>query len=180
MRVAIYVRVSTQRQAEAQTIDEQIERLRGHAGARGWELPEANVFRDDGYSGATLRRPGLDRLRDTAAMAAFDVITNNTDRKGGHVLAMTDGRRLGVDHGICFHVDDKLRTVLWGFAGQRLDDPEVAAVEGLLDALDAEEEFGFLLTAEEIDRTRDRARRLLRDGLPLPGPAWRSIPWPPF
>jgi site-specific DNA recombinase len=74
MRVAIYARVSTQRQAEAQSIDEQIERLRAHARDRGWELPEANVFRDDGYSGATLRRPGLDRLRDAAAMAAFDAI----------------------------------------------------------------------------------------------------------
>ena len=74
MSIAIYVRVSTQRQAEAQTIDEQIERLREHARDRGWALPEANVFRDDGYSGATLKRPGLDRLRDAAAMAAFDAI----------------------------------------------------------------------------------------------------------
>ena len=74
MRIAIYVRVSTQRQAEAQSIGEQIDRLRAHTQGRGWELPEANVFRDDGYSGASLRRPGLDRLREAAAMAAFDVI----------------------------------------------------------------------------------------------------------
>ncbi len=74
MRIAIYVRVSTQRQAEAQSIGEQIDRLRAHTQGRGWELPEANVFRDDGYSGASLKRPGLDRLRDAAAMAAFDAI----------------------------------------------------------------------------------------------------------
>src|SRR4051812_15534526 len=74
MRIAIYARASTQRQAEAQTIDQQIERLRDHARTRGWDLPEANLFRDDGYSGATLKRPGLDRLRDAAAMASFDAI----------------------------------------------------------------------------------------------------------
>ncbi|MDG3007353.1 recombinase family protein [Paludisphaera sp. Pla2] len=74
MKIAIYARVSTQRQAEAQTIDEQIGRLREHARGRGWDLQEANVFRDDGYSGAALKRPGLDRLRDAAAMASFDAI----------------------------------------------------------------------------------------------------------
>src|SRR3954470_12368308 len=74
MRTAIYVRVSTQRQAESQTIDEQIGRLRAHARGRGWELPEAHVFRDDGYRGATLRRPGLDRLRDAATYDRFERI----------------------------------------------------------------------------------------------------------
>ena len=53
-------------------------------------------------------------------MAVFDIVTNNTDRKGGHVLPMPDGHRYGVDHGVCFHTEDKLRTVLWGWAGQRL------------------------------------------------------------
>jgi site-specific DNA recombinase len=74
MRVAIYVRVSTQRQAQTQTIDQQIDRLRTHLEAQGWPLPEAHIFRDDGYSGASLKRPGLDRLRDRAAMASFDKI----------------------------------------------------------------------------------------------------------
>ena len=50
-------------------------------------------------------------------MAVFDVVVNNADRKGGHVLAMTDGHRYGVDHGVTFHVEHKLRTVLWGWAG---------------------------------------------------------------
>ena len=53
-------------------------------------------------------------------MAVFDLITNNTDRKGGHVLPMPGGHRYGVDHGVCFHSEDKLRTVLWGWAGQPL------------------------------------------------------------
>ncbi len=81
MRIAIYVRVSTQRQARTQTIDQQIERLRAHIESHGWHLPEANVFRDDGYSGASLKRPGLDRLRDRAAMASFDrVLVTDPDR----------------------------------------------------------------------------------------------------
>src|SRR3954470_23179826 len=74
MRVAIYVRVSTQRQAQAQTIDQQLDRLRRVAAERRWQLSEDRVFRDDGYSGASLRRPGLDRLRDLAALAELDRI----------------------------------------------------------------------------------------------------------
>ena len=64
MTVAVYVRVSTQRQAQAQTIEQQLERLRAHLRERGVELASGSIFRDDGYSGATLNRPGLDRLRD--------------------------------------------------------------------------------------------------------------------
>jgi site-specific DNA recombinase len=74
MRVAIYVRVSTQRQAQTQTIDQQLDRLRLVVAQKKWPLPDDNVFRDDGFSGATLRRPGLDRLRDATAGAKFDVI----------------------------------------------------------------------------------------------------------
>ena len=74
MSVAIYVRVSTQRQAQTQTIDQQLDRLRAHAAKRGWPVPDEHVFRDDGYSGSSLRRPGLDRLRDQAGVARFDVI----------------------------------------------------------------------------------------------------------
>ena len=74
MRVAAYARVSTQRQAQAQTTEQQLERLRAHAATRGWALPSECVFRDDGCSGAALRRPGLDRLRDAAASARLDRI----------------------------------------------------------------------------------------------------------
>ena len=58
-------------------------------------------------------------------MAVFDVVVNNADRKGGHVLAMPDGHRYGVDHGVTFHVEHKLRTVLWGWAGEPLTDEEL-------------------------------------------------------
>jgi site-specific DNA recombinase len=74
MRVALYARVSTQRQAQAQTVEQQIERLGDHARQQGWDVPLDQVFRDDGYSGASLRRPGLDRLRDRAADRAIDLV----------------------------------------------------------------------------------------------------------
>src|SRR5258708_6155627 len=74
MRVAVYARVSTTRQAQAQTIEQQLDRLRAAVAGRGWELEEQHVYRDDGYSGARLGRPGLDRLRDHAALAGLDVV----------------------------------------------------------------------------------------------------------
>ena len=74
MRVAVYARVSTARQAQAQTIEQQLDRLRAAVTGRGWELDDQHVYRDDGYSGASLGRPGLDRLRDHAALADLDVV----------------------------------------------------------------------------------------------------------
>jgi uncharacterized repeat protein (TIGR03843 family) len=121
---------------------------------------------------------------DTAAlrrMAVFDAVVNNTDRKGGHVLAMADGHRYGVDHGVCFHADDKLRTVLWGWAGQAFTPEERA---GLARVLDDEELDGRLtghLTGAERRALRRRAERLLRTGcFPISTGGWPSIPWPPF
>ena len=81
MRVAVYVRVSTLRQAQTQTIEEQLERLRAYIEAKAWTLPEDHVFRDDGFSGATLNRPALDRLRDKVRAAELDrVLLTAPDR----------------------------------------------------------------------------------------------------
>jgi uncharacterized repeat protein (TIGR03843 family) len=116
-------------------------------------------------------------------MAVFDVVVNNADRKGGHVLAMTDGHRYGVDHGLTFHVEHKLRTVLWGWAGERLTDQDLAALDRLSDRLedDLGERLVHLVTPHEVEATRRRVERLLRVGtLPEPGQGWRAIPWPPF
>ncbi|RLV48717.1 SCO1664 family protein [Nocardioides mangrovicus] len=153
-------------------------------------VPEGAVPRGflhvlDAYDGDD--RPVSLVHEDSAAlrrMAVFDAIVNNTDRKGGHVLAMTDGHRYGVDHGICFHVEDKLRTVLWGFAGGPLAEEELTALEALTASLRSgrlAEELPTLLTAREVDRTLARADRLLRFGcLPVSHGGWPSIPWPPF
>lgn len=123
---------------------------------------------------------------DSAAlrrMAIFDALTNNSDRKGGHVLPMSDGRRLGVDHGLTFHVEPKMRTVLWGWAGEPFDDDERATLESLSAALDGSlgEALSALLTAAEVDETRARCRALAQSGtFPVPHQEWPVIPWPPF
>lgn len=81
MNIAVYVRVSTQRQAQAQTIEQQLESLRTYHEAQGWPWQEEHIFRDDGYSGAKLRRPGLDQLREQVGRAAFDrVVITAPDR----------------------------------------------------------------------------------------------------
>jgi len=118
-------------------------------------------------------------------MAVFDVITNNTDRKGGHVLPVGSGHRHGVDHGVCFHTDDKLRTVLWGWAGVPLTAEEREGVQrvasGLAPRAVLREALEDLLTVAEVDAVERRCERLLRAGaLPLPAAGWPSIPWPPF
>src|SRR5688572_21522455 len=81
MHVAVSARVSTQRQAQAQTTDQQLERLHAYAEGQGWSVGSDRIFRDDGYSGASLRRPGLDRLRDAAASARLDrILITEPDR----------------------------------------------------------------------------------------------------
>lgn len=116
-------------------------------------------------------------------MAVFDLIINNTDRKGGHVLPMRGGHRHGVDHGVCFHTEDKLRTVLWGWAGQHLDADELDGIESVLTALDADlrESLEDLLTVPEVEAIARRCERLLGGrSFPVPRGGWPSIPWPPF
>ncbi len=127
---------------------------------------------------------------DTAAlrsMAVLDVLINNADRKGGHVLAMPDGRRYGVDHGIAFHTEPKLRTVLWGWLGQPLSQGDRAAVERVRAALGPGSAAGLgdllapLLRDDEIDHLRRRCERLLARGtMPAPDAGGPAIPWPPF
>jgi len=116
-------------------------------------------------------------------MAVFDIVVNNADRKGGHVLEMADGHRYGVDHGVTFHTDHKLRTVLWGWLGERLTEEEVAAVTRLREALGGElgDALGFHLTELEIDCIARRCDRLVaRGSMPTPRGEWPAIPWPPF
>ncbi|GIG29403.1 SCO1664 family protein [Cellulomonas marina] len=116
-------------------------------------------------------------------MAVLDVVLNNADRKGGHVLPMADGRRLGVDHGVTLHEGHKLRTVLWGWVGERLDDEELAGVERVRAALD--DDLGLrlaeLLTGRELTALVGRCDRLLRVGrFPRPRGDMPAVPWPLF
>jgi uncharacterized repeat protein (TIGR03843 family) len=96
---------------------------------------------------------------------------------------MTDGHRYGVDHGLTFHVEHKLRTVLWGWAGELLTDGDRACLEQLSERLehDLSDRLHTFITPHEVEATRRRVKRLLRVGtLPEPGQGWRAIPWPPF
>lgn len=116
-------------------------------------------------------------------MALFDAVINNADRKGGHLLPVPGGHVYGVDHGLCFHEEDKLRTLLWAWRGSRLDVGERDRLDGLAAALtgDLGEGLAELLTRRELAALRMRVRRLLRSGVfPSPGAAWPPVPWPPF
>ena len=108
---------------------------------------------------------------------------NNGDRKVGHLLARPDGLVQGVDHGVCFNVDPKLRTVLWAWRGKRLRRAEVVDVELLRAALDGQlgAALGEILSEDEVSETRRRADDLLEAGrFPLPAPGRPVIPWPPY
>jgi len=123
---------------------------------------------------------------DTTAlrrMAVFDIVVNNADRKGAHILPMPDGHRHGVDHGLTFHTDHKLRTVLWGWIGDELTADELAGIDRVSAALDGDlgDILAGLLTPGELaalaarcDRLRTRAR------FPEPEGEMPAVPWPLF
>jgi uncharacterized repeat protein (TIGR03843 family) len=116
-------------------------------------------------------------------MAAFDAVVNNADRKGGHVLVDLHGQVFGIDHGVTFNEEDKLRTVLWGWAGEPLDDSIIEALARLDESLQSPTAAGLrrLLTRQEIRITRDRVHQLLEQArFPYPGDGWPSLPWPAF
>ena len=133
------------------------------------------------YAGdpVTLVHADDDRLR---RMAIFDVLINNADRKGGHILTGVDGCVRGVDHGVSLHTEDKLRTVLWGWAGKPVDDDSLAAIATLQAKLDGElaEQLGAHITAREVDALAARVAALLQHPV-MPTPdRHRPIPWPAF
>ncbi|MFH8341426.1 SCO1664 family protein [Streptomyces sp. AM6-12] len=120
-----------------------------------------------------------ERLR---RLAVLDAVLNNADRKGGHLLPTADGRLYGIDHGVSFNTEDKLRTLLWGWAGEPLTAEAVEVLKRLRDALDGDlgARLAPLITAAELDATRARVAALLTSGVhPEPGGDWPAIPWPP-
>ncbi|MCC3271110.1 SCO1664 family protein [Arthrobacter gengyunqii] len=116
-------------------------------------------------------------------MAVFDVLVNNADRKGDHILAMGGGHRYGVDHGLTFHSDHKLRTVLWGWIGEELTAEELEGIDRILEGLRGKlgSELSELLTAEEIASLAARCARLRSAGqFPAPSGGMPAVPWPLF
>jgi uncharacterized repeat protein (TIGR03843 family) len=162
------------------------------AEALGWRLVPETVTRHDGplqagslqrFVDADFEQHYFTLLEDEShhpalkRMATFDIIANNADRKGGHCLLDADGHLWGIDHGLCFHPEPKLRTVIWDFAGEPLDDHdaedlEQLATRGLPPSITA------LLHDEECAAVEGRVRRLLQLGR-LPEPRHRRhYPWP--
>jgi hypothetical protein len=163
--------------------------------ATGWRVVPPTVLREGPFG------PGMVQLwidgdedvdlaeyvrRDDPAlrrMAVFDAVVNNADRKGGHIIPMPDGHAYGVDHGICFSVEPKLRTLLWRWAGRPIPLASLEVLERLAEDLRGElgEELHEHLTRREVRRTQQRVAELLRTKLhPAPSGDWPALPWPPF
>jgi len=146
--------------------------------AKGWR--QVLEGRDENDRLVALVHEDTDALR---RMAVFDIIVNNADRKGDHILAMPDGHRHGVDHGLTFHADHKLRTVLWGWIGDDLSADELAGIDTVRAALKAElgDALAELLTPAELAALAARCDRLRTDArFPAPEGEMPAVPWPLF
>ncbi|MGW3666321.1 SCO1664 family protein [Streptomyces sp. NPDC005141] len=153
--------------------------VEGEEPAEGWK---AIGFAEVGEGGTALLVHADDaRLR---RLAVLDAVINNADRKGGHLLPAEEGRLYGIDHGVTFNAENKLRTLLWGWAGEPLT-PEALDVltslrDGLAPGAPLATRLAELVTAVEIDATRARVEAMLASGKhPEPSGEWPAIPWPP-
>ena len=164
--------------------------------ALGWHFVPATIIRNDGPYGAGMLQVFIPHnpektyfsLTDTEkqglkATAVFDLILNNADRKGSHLLFDRTGKLWVIDHGICFHEEAKLRTVVWDFVGQRIPETildDVKELSGLLkEKSDLQNELRELLTAEEVEALAARIENLLKDPIfPYPPENVRPFPYP--
>lgn len=141
----------------------------------GWHI----VAEGEGNQGdhVCLAHEESPRLR---RLCVLDAIMNNADRKGGHVLREPTRGVMGIDHGLTFHVDDKMRTVLWGWAGSEIDAATLADLVDLASRFD-DVALGLrdYLSNAEIRSTRRRLHRLVASAAyPEPDGAWPALPWP--
>ena len=116
-------------------------------------------------------------------IALLDLITNNTDRKIGHLIPTSEGAVYGCDHGVTFHEEDKLRTVLWQWAKQPFSTAEIEILQlaRMLIATEKRDVVLGLIEEEELNATVDRIDRALSEKcFPEPNPDWPAVPWPPF
>lgn len=137
---------------------------------------------DESVDPVALIQSDHDALR---RIAVFDALINNGDRKGGHLLPTVDGTIWGIDHGVSFAVDDKLRTVLWQWRGAQIPAQLIADLRSWLDRVQAGNSqvavLSELLSPDEMEVLVERGERLVADGRhPQPSPDWPAIPWPPF
>jgi uncharacterized repeat protein (TIGR03843 family) len=141
----------------------------------GW-LTIITGIDEEGHQ-VTLAHEDSERLMQ---IAVFDALVNNADRKAGHLLTDETGNTYGIDHGVTFNSEDKLRTVLWGWIGQRISDSQLADLERLKSQISGSE-LEELLTVSEIDALHKRLDFLLtQQTMPSPSPNWPAVPWPVF
>ena len=160
----------------------------------GWDIVPPTVLREGPFGeGMVQLWIEVDETVDPIAMvieddprlrpiAVFDAAVNNTDRKVGHLLPVPGGHIFGVDHGVCFSVVPKLRTVLWGWRGQPFSDDECAALQRIRTGLEGDlgRQVGALLETREVAATVRRIDRLLAtNAFPYPDPRRPALPWPP-
>lgn len=163
--------------------------------AGGWGVVPPTVLRKDAPMGEGSLQEFIEhdpnrhyfvlaeeRLQDFLSLAAFDIVINNADRKGGHVIEDATGKLWAVDHGLSFNTEDKLRTVIWEFSGDPLDGAVIAQLTSLKDMLlDSEGlggDLGSLLSPPEAAATLLRVEALLAEGVfPVPESEYR-LPWP--
>jgi hypothetical protein len=159
-----------------------------------WNLVPLTILRDGPFGfGMVQQWIDIDESVDLAlfyredhpslrAMALFDAVVNNTDRKIGHLIPSPDGRVYGCDHGVTFHEEDKLRTVLWQWASLKLSIEELEQLQKLRTSLEAKGElFTSLISDLEFQALLDRVDRLLNEKtFPEPSDEWPAVPWPPF
>ncbi|MBX7233015.1 MAG: SCO1664 family protein [Caldilineales bacterium] len=165
--------------------------------ALGWQLVPPTVLRDGPYGPGSLQvfidsDPELhyfnvfpDHADDYRRIALFDAVINNADRKAGHCLVDAQDHMWSIDHGICFHADAKLRTVIWDFAGEPIPPDlgdDLCALESQLEPGGRlQNNLALLLSPEEMKALGQRLRRLLTERrFPRPDPARRNHPWPPI
>jgi uncharacterized repeat protein (TIGR03843 family) len=135
----------------------------------------------DGQHFFTLRDQHRDEMK---RIAVFDAIINNTDRKGGHVLLGEDGKLWCIDHGVTFHEDPKLRTVIWDYVDQKIPASIIADLRRLREQLSRKqslgEELARLLSVREIKAFARRIDALIETPVfPQPSDDWPPVPWPP-
>ena len=121
-------------------------------------------------------------VRELRNLCLFDLVINNADRKGGHLLVDSDNKMWAIDHGVSWHFESKIRTVLWGWIDESFNDEDVDLLNKAKDALQrwAKEEFIYL-SSDEIGQAIERVEELLKENtFPQPGDQWPAVPWPIF